>query len=159
MGSDGLIEQAREVAVRLLARREHTRRELDDKLTRRGFSSAVREQIVAEALEQGWLDEQRFAEAFVRSRVERGQGPLRLRSEMLQRGLPEELIDQAIEEYVDEHQLDWRELADQVRRKRFGDNSPQQRREMQRQAQFLQRRGFTTEQTRAAIGELGYYND
>lgn len=148
------IEQAREQALRLLARREHTQRELHDKLCRRGYTVAVSDRVVAEACAQGWLDEQRFAEAFVRSRVERGQGPLRLRSEMRQRGLADALIDQAVEDYRQEHHIDWRDLARQVRIRRFGDEVPKQRREIQRQAQFLQRRGFTAEQIGAAIGDL-----
>lgn len=159
MSSEEFVEPARALALRLLARREHTRRELADKLNKRGFGTAVCEQVVTEVLEQGWLDEQRYAEAFVRSRVERGQGPLRLRSEMQQRGVPEELIDQAVEIYRQERQLDWREFAAQVRRRRFGEQLPQQRREMQRQAQFLQRRGFTMEQINAAIGGFDNYGE
>ncbi len=42
------------------------------------------------------LNDRRFAGFFVRSRIERGQGPLRIRSELQQRGLPEALIKEAL---------------------------------------------------------------
>lgn len=159
MDEEQAIEQARAQVGRLLARREHTRRELDSKLAQRGYTGAVREHVIAEAGERGWLDERRFAEEFVRSRVERGQGPLRLRSELHKRGLAEELIDSSMATYQSEHGLDWREFARQVRTARFGVQLPRERREVQRQAQFLQRRGFTAEQISAAIGGSEHYGE
>ncbi len=144
--SDAGRDEARAAAIRLLARREHTRQELEDKLGRRGYPRGVVADVIEELLEEGLLDEGRFAEAFVNSRVERGQGPVRIEYEMRQRGVPAHLAREALQALA----VDWREQARAVRRHRFGDRVPADRREAARQAQFLQRRGFTAEQVRAA---------
>jgi len=140
---------AREAAVRLLARREHSARELQRKLAERGFESAA----VAEALEglaaDGLLSDERFAEAFVGSRIERGSGPRRIQAELRERGITDELIAR----HVDFSDRQWRERAARVRRKRFGPALPGELRERSRQARFLQYRGFTAEQARAALND------
>ncbi|MBK1735742.1 hypothetical protein CKO15_10720 [Halorhodospira abdelmalekii] len=140
-------EQAKGVALRLLARREHAPCELVHKLTQRGYAESLCAELIDELIAQGWLSAARFAEVFVRSRCERGQGPVRLRYELQQRGVEAALIDQTIAA----HPVAWEQLARQVRERRFGASLPQQRREQQRQGQFLQRRGFTAEQIRAAL--------
>ncbi|MFW6278239.1 MAG: regulatory protein RecX [Halorhodospira sp.] len=140
-------EAVRATALRLLGRREHTHRELREKLTRRGYDAAEVDAVLAGLVEEGWLDEARFAEAFVRSRIERGQGPVRIEQEMRQRGVPPSMIEQALAAAP----ADWREQACKVRRHRFGTPVPADRREAARQAQFLQRRGFTAAQVRAAV--------
>ncbi len=141
---------ARDAALRLLARREHTRRELAQKLARRGFAPDEVEPALEALADEGLLDETRFAEVFVRSRVERGQGPVRIAQELRQRGVPDEVIDPALAAA----DVDWHEQARAVRRRRFGDAAPEGRKELLRQAQFLQRRGFTAEQVRAAAAAV-----
>jgi regulatory protein len=72
----------------LLARREHSRAELLEKLQRR-FPGA--EALFAELLDQltddGLLDDARFCEAYVRYRRSRGAGPLLIRQELRQKGV------------------------------------------------------------------------
>ncbi|MBK5936426.1 MAG: recombination regulator RecX [Halorhodospira halophila] len=137
----------RDVALRLLGRREHTRRELAQKLARRGFDPGEVEPVLEALVDEGLLDETRFAEVFVRSRVERGQGPVRIAQELRQRGVIGGVIDEALADAG----VDWWEQARAVRQRRFGAVVPADRREALRQAQFLQRRGFTAEQVRAAV--------
>ncbi len=139
-------DAVRAAALRLLGRREHTYHELQEKLARRGHDPDEVEAALTALAEEGVLDEARFAEAFVNSRIERGQGPVRIAQEMRQRGVPEALADKALAAA----EVDWREQARAVRRRRYGEAAPAGRREAARQAQFLQRRGFTAEQARAA---------
>ncbi len=139
-------DAVRAAALRLLARREHTQRELQEKLTRRGHDLEEVEAALAALAEEGVLDEARFAEAFVHSRTQRGQGPVRIAQEMHQRGVPRTLADEALAAA----DVDWRDQARAVRRQRYGEAVPADRHEAARQMQFLQRRGFTAEQARAA---------
>jgi len=97
------------------------------------------------------LDESRFAESFVHARVGRGQGPARIRAGLRERGVDESLVEAALAGA----EVDWCELAGQVRRKRFGDGLPREARERARQMRFLQQRGFTPEQIRQAIERAG----
>ena len=97
---------------------------------------------------RGLLSEERFTEQFVDSRRNRGQGPRRIREELRRRGIGDAAARTAVGQ-DDEH---WSEQASQARIRRFGDEAPADYREWSRQARFLERRGFTTEQIRSALG-------
>ena len=64
-------------AVELLARREHSRRELVRKLDARGFPAELVLRVLDELERTGVLANARFTDSFVRSRVAKGQGPQR----------------------------------------------------------------------------------
>jgi len=141
------LADARRAAMDLLARREHSMLELRRKLDSRGMPAELVQDALAQLAEEGLISEQRFAESFVSARVRRGQGPVRIRGDLLQRGVEEALAEQALEAA----DCDWLELAREVRRKRFGRAQPESYPERARQSRFLQYRGFTGEQIRAAF--------
>ncbi len=134
-------------AIDLLARREHSRLELERKLATRGFPKAV----IAPALDalehSGVLVATRFTESFVRSRITKGQGPVRIRAELAERGVAGEQASDLLRG----GDVDWLATARAVRRKRFGAEPPRDFRERAKQARFLQYRGFTSDQVRAAL--------
>lgn len=144
------LRQATACALRLLVRREHSEREMRSKLEIRGTDAAVIETVLAQLVDEGYLSNARFAEVFVRSRYERGAGPLRIRAELRERGVDDVLVETAFRELA----ADWFEAARQQRYKRFGASLPQDFRERARQMRFLQQRGFSGEQTRAALDAL-----
>ena len=133
----------------LLARREHSRTELGRKLTQRGFS----ELLVGEALDaleaENLLSDVRFAENYVHYRTARGQGPLKIRYELRERGVSDDLAMR----FIDTDRQRWCERALAVRHKRFGTDRPEDSRERSRQTRFLEQRGFETEHIRFALGE------
>ena len=132
-------------AVDLLARREHSRLELERKLAARGFPEGVIAPAL-DALEQsGVLAATRFTESFIRSRIAKGQGPVRIRAELAERGVGDAA------ERMRGSDIDWLATARAVRRKRFGAGPPRDFRERAKQARFLQYRGFTADQVRAAL--------
>jgi regulatory protein len=134
-------------ALDLLARREHSRVELERKLGARGFA----EEAIAPALDDlersGALAGARFTDAFIRSRAARGQGPVRIRAELAARGIDDE---QAAASMADAG-VDWAEAAGAVRRKRFGAEVPRDFKERARQARFLEYRGFERGQIDGAL--------
>ena len=133
----------------LLARREHSVLELRRKLDKRDMSGELVEQALLGLVEDGLLHEGRFAESFVSSRITKGQGPLRIRADLSERGVRESLIEQALAE----SECDWFELAARVRLKRFGSDVPRDFPERAKQSRFLQYRGFTSDQIRSAVGD------
>jgi regulatory protein len=135
----------RHKALDLLARREHARLELERKLAKRGHDGDLIRDVLDELEREGLLAEQRFVDSFVRSRIARGQGPVRIRLELGQRGV--ESVDAALLAA----ECDWTGLARDVRRKRFGADLPASYAERARQARFLQYRGFTPEQIQDAL--------
>ncbi len=139
---------ARKKAMDLLARREHTRGELERKLKTAGFDTDVAA-VVLEALDdEGLQSDARFVESFLQSRINQGKGPARIRAELREKGVSESVTDAAIESAG----VDWRALAADVRQKKFGVATPADFRDKSRQMRFLQYRGFESEQIQAAVG-------
>lgn len=137
--------RARDAALRLLARREHSRQELVLKLGARGFQKQDIIEIIDHLADEGLQSDARFAESFTRYRINRGQGPLRIRAELQQRGVSKELITAAL----NSEDADWLELAEEQRRKRFGQSIPETATEQARQQRFLHYRGFSSEDIRS----------
>lgn len=134
-------------ALRLLARREHSIQELRQKLRNKGVESEWIDPLLERLLEEGWLNEQRFAESFTRSRVARGLGPYRIRRELQEKGVPEVEIEGAMAPFSG----GWFDLALEVKERKFGTERTEDFRERAKQQRFLQYRGFTHEQIRAAV--------
>jgi regulatory protein len=134
-------------ALELLARREHTRRELARKLGARAYSEELIDATLDELEASGLVDAARFAEGFVRVRAARGQGPRRIRQELAERGIPAEQSG----EWLNAGGHDWVQLARKARRKKFGGGLPETYRNRARQARFLQYRGFEMDQIDAAL--------
>ncbi len=78
----------------LLARREHTAAELQQKLQRKGVSESLAASVIGRLRDEGLQSDERFAEQFVRQRMARGQGPVKIRYELSQRGVGDSLIEQ-----------------------------------------------------------------
>jgi len=93
-------------AIRLLAGREYSVNELATKLERR-FSPDAVANVVTEMQSQGYLCNTRYGEAFCRSRVARGYGPVFITRELAQNGLDAELIDELLQPHEDR----WLEYA------------------------------------------------
>lgn len=138
----------RDNALRLLSRREHSVRELRQKLLSRDYEAALVEDVLAALQREGLLSEERFAEAYVRQRSQRGYGPIRIRQELKERGIDAELASAAILGV----ETSWRSLAQTARRKKFGDEPPEDFEARARQMRFLNYRGFDENQIRAALG-------
>ncbi len=90
---------------------------------------------------------------FVRAHAGRGQGPLRIRYELVGTGLPAALAEAALQRQVEE-QGGWGMLARRVRQRRFGESLPAERLERARQVRFLQSRGFSTDHIRTALATV-----
>jgi len=135
------------LALDLLARREHSRRELERKLGARGFAAETIGATLDALEESGELAAARFTESFIRARVAKGHGPTRIRAELAERGIDRE---QAAE-LLGAAEIDWAAVASSVRDKRFGARRPTDFTERARQARFLEYRGFDHSAVRAAL--------
>jgi len=137
--------QAREAALRLLARREHSARELETKLIGKGWPEGDVTEVIADLAEAGLQSDRRFAESFARQRAGRYYGPLRIRAELAQRGIDAELRAEVLEAL----EVDFFELAADFYRRKYGDpESDPGYRERARRSRALHRRGFESEHIR-----------
>lgn len=136
-------------AMDYLARREHGFSELLQKLAD-AFPDEdpdLRLGVVEKLRNENLQSDRRFVEAMLRSRIQRGQGPVRIRHELRQRDVAEGLIDEALEAA----EVDWYELCRQVMDKRFGTAPGGSAAERQRYWRFLSRRGFDAAHIGAAL--------
>ncbi len=135
-------------AIRLLARREHSRAELARKLAEYGTAEEI-DDVLQSLTTTGLLSDARYAEAYVRGHAARF-GAARLRQTLRQKGISGELIDA---------QLTGVDAGDEFARARgvwahkYG-TPPADAREWARQARFLQSRGFSTEVIRKILKDI-----
>jgi regulatory protein len=132
--------ELRRAAMDLLARREHSRRELVDKLMRRVPDRERVAAVIAQLAEEGLQCDRRFSESFVRSRAGRGFGPRRIRMELAQRGVERPLI----EETLAMAEIDWTAILRDTAMRRFGTSAPRDAKERFKRLRWLQDRGFDT---------------
>ena len=143
----------RVVAIGLLARREYSRAELAQRLSKKSFEPSAIDECLDKLIEQGFQSDERFAASFVRSRILRGQGVIRIKGELRQRGVDQETLNAAFESVVESEQVDWFELARETLARRFTSvgETPKERAKRER---FLASRGFDFEQIRYALSCL-----
>jgi regulatory protein len=138
---------ARKKAMDFLARREYGQTELIKKLADKGYERSVAEGAVNKLTEDGLQSDQRFAGAFVQSRINQGKGPVRIRLDLGQRGVG----DAAIELAIEDASANWFELARDVRLRKFGTGKPSDFKAKAKQMRFLQYRGFEQDHVQAAF--------
>lgn len=142
--------QINEVCLRLLARREHSQKELLDKLALRGFSRDQAQPVIDELAEQGWQDDSRYAESYVRFRIRKGYGPICVGYELKQNGIA--AFD--LESIVQEEAGSWMALLEQVYSKKYNDGTVLDRNEWAKRSRFLLHRGFSGTMISALFDEL-----
>lgn len=131
-------------ALVLLARREHSARELKMKLQRRKHDGAAVDTAIAKAQRHDYQSDLRYAQMVARTRSSQGYGPRRIIAELRSHSVASEHVDSALGEL----DCNWTAIARRALRRRYGDGPPVQddpqevRREHARRAAFLLRRGF-----------------
>lgn len=140
-------QEVRNMAMKLLAQREHSRYELQSKLRVRKYDDEIIEQVLHELIQDNLQSDTRFAQSYTQMKIRHGFGPVRIRQELRDRGIDNELIEQCLAIDLDE----WVCAVNEVRCKKFGVDLPQDFVGRARQMRFLQYRGFTTEQIKQGI--------
>ena len=125
-------------ALGLLVRREHSRKELTRKLAARGVDADEARAAVERLAGEGWQDDTRFAESLVRSRAASGYGPLHIRAELGTHGLDRDAIAAVLAAFDG----DWKQVARDLVRRRFGEAGPREMAQKRKAADLLARRGF-----------------
>jgi len=132
----------------MLARREHSFRELVQKLTLKGFDQCDVEELLNEFVELGWQSDQRFAESYSRSRLQKGFGPIRIQYELRERG-----IDAVVDGLFDETP-DWQALLAELHDKKYGVEAPADIKERAKRVRFFQHKGFTHDMIKQLFNQM-----
>ncbi len=95
------IQKAKNKAFHLLSYRERTVKEMKDRLFKKGFDNDVVEQTINYLLEKDLINENRFAEQWIRSRINNHpRGRRLIYKELLKKGLNRSLIDSSLNKYL-----------------------------------------------------------
>ena len=142
MASAGVYNKA----LDLLSRREHSRKELYIKLTKR-FDCKDEINLTLDQLEENnLLCDSRFTEEYVHSRRRKGFGPLKISMELEKKGVKDSLISSEIDKFND-----WDKLAELSFKKRFPDGASKNFKELQKQKNFLTNKGFSFYQIESVL--------
>lgn len=134
----------RQKALELLSRRPHSRRELKDKLLRRGVSEEDAEDCVQWLSDRGFLDDEEYAGAVARHYAAKGYGAGRVRSELQRRGIDRELAADTLSDLPDNAGKIDAFLARKL-------TDVNDREAVRKVSAALFRRGFSWEEIRAAL--------
>jgi regulatory protein len=137
----------RVAAIKLVARRDFARADLQARLLAGGFAEDEVLGLLAALVAEGTLNDERYAQNYVIYHAGRGHGPQRIAAELRRLGVASELVESALGAGTD-----WNALARKVCRSKFGSEPPGNWAEKARQARFLQYRGFSADHIRAATG-------
>ena len=142
------VAAAQDLALRLLARREHSRLELRRKLASRGHAPETTEAVVSALAAKGLQSDERFTAAYVRMALDRGHGEHKIRAALRERGIDAALAASAIA--VDAE--GWRQRAIAALHKRFGEAAPDSAAAWSKRTRFLAGRGFGSATVAAVVG-------
>ena len=129
----------RVVAMDLLSRREHSVYELTRKLKQREFEIDEIDAAIATLQQDNLQSDSRFIECIVNSKISAGFGPIKIKYELRQKGISDDLVD----DYFSSLEEDWNLRMAEQRIKKFGEAIPVEYKEKMKQARFLQNRGFS----------------
>ncbi|OIZ94451.1 hypothetical protein A1D18_06350 [Candidatus Rickettsiella isopodorum] len=134
-----------QIALDHLARREHTRFTLREKLVKKGFLHQSIGAVLDILTQQGFLNEVRFCETFIQKRIRQGYGPIRITTECHQYGISNDIIFSQLpqdEEF-------WLTIIQKTLQKKFRPSCLLK--EQSRQIRYLQYRGFKLSQIKASL--------
>tara|TARA_B100000676_G_C17971317_1_gene783469 strand:+ start:617 stop:1072 length:456 start_codon:yes stop_codon:yes gene_type:complete len=127
-------------AIKILSIREHSVYELKKKLILKlpDFRTEIIDEVLIELQSKDFLSDERYAEMYVDMRSKKGFGPLRIRGELIERGISRDIIEIELEKLSQ----DWTTILEKTVFLRFGEYQAGQPRELEKRVRFLNYRGF-----------------
>lgn len=139
--SNNIDSFVRNKAIALLARREHSRKELQHKLSKHCDDPDIVNTQIEQLTENGLQCDQRFCESYVRMKQKQGKGPQWIRHALRDKGVSEQISSAQI----DLSSNDWEALAKDVYLKKYGGCPADTLKEKARRQRFMHMRGFSSD--------------
>lgn len=156
------------LAFYYLGRREHSKKELREKLLTKECDPQAVENLLIEFEQEGYQSDERMTSAIIKDSIGKKHGKIRILQTLKKHGLTTISSVNDIQTWIDEHgeffndlminattkeqenldenyAVDWLAQAVEARVKKYGDNIPTNPKEKARQLRFLQYRGFDME--------------
>jgi regulatory protein len=139
--TDGIFSLIYNKALDIISRREHSEKEIREKLYKKFNDNKVSELVITSLIEKGLVNDHRFAEMYIIARKRKGFGPKKIAYELLAKGVSDDISSQALNE-----EGGWRIAALNAFNKKYKNGIADNFKEMNKQKIFLQNRGFTFEE-------------
>ena len=143
-------------ALNLLSARPYATRALHRKLIQKQYSAADAEDAIRRLVDNGLLDDAKYAEQYARSKITTtGASKRRLQQDLYRKGIKGDLATNAIANVLESEEIDPAAVLDRVARKKLaqlGDLEPLVLR--RRLFAFLARRGYDVDEIKAAVARL-----
>ena len=125
-------------ALDIISRREHSQKELSDKLITKFNIPELVDSVIHSLLEKNLLNDYRYSESYVVARKRKGFGPKKIGYELVSRGVNENTASEVIDA-----EGGWNEAALTAFNKKFKAGIGEDFKEQNKQKAFLQNRGFS----------------
>lgn len=147
-----------QMAIRLLSYRWRSETELRDRLTQKGIDPTEIELTIGRLSEEGWIDDERFAREYVRSRARR-HGRRRIGMDLRRLGVDDEAVSRALSEELDQDREDEILLSAAKKKtetlcRRYGNEYTASEAGRKKLARFLLSRGYPEAAVRKTVYEL-----
>lgn len=156
------------LAFYYLGRREHSQKELREKLLAKECDADAVEALLQEFIEEGYQSDERMTSALIKDSIGKKHGTIRIYQTLKKHGLTTIKSASQINTWIEEHsdffndllindveeetktaaiteenyEVDWLAQAVEARVRKYGDTIPTDPKEKARQLRFLQYRGF-----------------
>jgi regulatory protein len=140
-------EKARASALASLSMREHSTKELKDKLTRKGYEVESIDVVIAECLTNNYLNDQRFTEIYCRNRSSKGFGQNKILMELKMKGINSTMAQEALQQ----PELDFYEVIKRTYQKKFKNTGIKDFKDKAKRQNYLYHRGFDMDAIRSVI--------
>ena len=125
-------------ALDIISRREHSQKELSNKLIKKFDIPELVDSVIHGLLEKNLLNDYRYSESYVVARKRKGFGPKKIGYELVSRGVNENIVSEVIDA-----EGGWNEAALKAFNKKFKAGIGEDFKEQNKQKAFLQNRGFS----------------
>ena len=146
-------EKALQRLEALCARSEQSPADVETKLRRWGVGERARETIVKQLRESGFLDERRYARAYVHDKhMFNGWGRMKIANVLRLKAIPQEYIDEALEQINTDSEADTLLKLLRAKQRTIAGREPRKQRDAL--LRYAASRGFTLDQALAALDRL-----
>ena len=147
----------RDYALYLIEFKDRTEKELRDKFKEKGYDENDTEDEIEFLKNYGYIDDKRYAEHFTHDAINiKKWGKVRIRTELLRKGVDRETVDNTIEDAFFEVEDD---LVLTQMQTRFKNSDFSNIKERTRIFNFFMRRGFSPDEIKGAMNKMCSFDD
>ena len=147
----------RDYALKLIEFKDRTEKELRGKLREKGYEENSIDDEIEFLKNYGYIDDKRYAEHFTHDAINiKKWGKVRIRTELLRKGVDRETIDNTIEDAFFDVDDD---LVLSQMQARFKNSDFSNVKERTRIFNFFMRRGFTPDEIKGAMNKMCSFDD